>query len=195
MKLIPPPPKKGIIIIAYNISHCGAQPRSLNVYWACRQPRPISVKFRDKAPVNFSNLWLETWGEKCKAERSSPALLIPEQKYQQGSARHTAALRSGRNQADLSPPRARRRLVPTAPIIFFSAFLYSSTLWPYPRRGSDPKAKEQSKRGTLPQRRAQSPASLGDREVPVQGLSHHRTLLTQLGQDSPWTAPETCLQI
>lgn len=32
MKLIPPPKKPEIIITAYNISHCGAQLRSLNVY-------------------------------------------------------------------------------------------------------------------------------------------------------------------
>lgn len=61
---------------------------------------------------------------------------------------HTAALPAGTNHTDLSPPTARRRLLPTAPIIFFSVFLYSSTLWPYPRRGSVPKGKEQSKRGT-----------------------------------------------
>lgn len=89
----PSPQKTGIINIAHDISHCGALLRSLNVYWPCGQSRPISVKFSDKAPVNFSNTWLETWGQKWKAERSSTAFLIPEQKYHQGSAMHAAARR------------------------------------------------------------------------------------------------------
>lgn len=178
--------KTGIIVIAYNISHCGAQPRSLNVYWGCRQSRPVSVKFGDKSPVSFCHIWLETWGE---AESREIEQCPPDTRAEAPPGQsNAAALRSGRNPADLSPPRARRLLL-TAPVILFSAFL-SSTLWPYPRRSSAPKAKEQSKRGTLPERRAQSspaqqsPASLGDTDTPVQRLSCHRTLLTQLGQDS-----------
>lgn len=63
-----------------------------------------------------------------------------------------------------------------------SLFLY---LWLYPRRGSVPKAKEQSKRGTLPERRAQSspaqqsPASQGGRGACTE---------TSLSQDTPHPA-------
>lgn len=83
----PSPQKTGIIIITHNTSHCGALLKSLNVYWACRQSRPISVKLRDKASVNFSNIRLEIWGEKWKAERSSTAFLTADEKHHQGSAR------------------------------------------------------------------------------------------------------------
>lgn len=106
------------------------------------------------------------------------------------------------NHTDLSACKARRRLPPTAPIIFFSAFLYSSTLCPYPRRGSGPKAKEQSKRGSLAQRRAQS--SPAHRALPRWGIQRclcrdspatGHSSLTQLRQDCLEPASETCLGI
>lgn len=77
------------------------------------------------------------------------------------------------------PPRARR-LEKCWKLNNRSCWNYSSTLWPYPRRGSDPKAKEQSKRGTLPQRRAHS------RALPHQGIEV--PLQTLLSQDTPHPA-------
>lgn len=155
----PSPQKTGIIIIAHNISHCGALLRSLNVYRPCRHSRPISAKFSDKAPANFSNTWLKL-GKRSGKQRDQ-ALPSWYQTRSTTRAVQCTLLHSGpdRNHADLSPPRAKR-LVPTAQIIFFSAFLYSPTLCPYPRKGSVPKAKEQSKRGTSPLRRAQSSPAL-----------------------------------
>lgn len=197
----PSPQKTRIINIGHDISHCGALLRSLNVYWPCGQSRPISVKFSDKAPSLIHDWKL---GDRSGKQRDQ-ALPSWYQSRSTTRAVQCTLLHAGpgRNHADLSPPRAKRRLVPRAPIIFFSAFLSSPTLWPYPRKGSVPKAKEQSTRGTSPLRRAQSsPApqspclARGYRGACAETFLSQDTLLTQLWQDSPWTCiwnPPSCL--
>lgn len=107
----------GITPTAHNFSHCGPVLKSLNVYWAYRWSRPISVTFSDKAPVNFLNTRLETSGEKCKADPLQRDQVLPsvsDQKHQKSSCNCMLLLHSGaggRKHIDLSPPRAREGFI------------------------------------------------------------------------------------